>query len=215
MRKFIFVTVICAFFALFCGCEKKIDYYDYVSEKRTDIYVYSDDVLEIKIHTGEKENPYCIDGIKGEMRTFCEIYVKPDKYYEKVYITAANAQGEMNYRAVEKDYYLSLSSLGTESDSVAVNLELDGEKFEYTAQSVRYKGLISMQDALSCVMDYDENLFKSLSGNGIFDGEIYIRLLYDEGCFYYVGVCGKDKRVNAFLVDGERGKVIANRQTDA
>ena len=68
------------------------------------------------------------------------------------------------------------------------------------------------EQALSCVVEHDRELFDSMTANGLFDGEIFIRLLYDEGCYYYVGVCNKQKNIKAYLLDGERGKIIATKE---
>ena len=68
------------------------------------------------------------------------------------------------------------------------------------------------ESAVKCVTEHNPDLFASLTENKIFKGEIYVRLLYDEGCYYYVGVCDREKNINAFLVDGVRGKIIANKK---
>ena len=64
---------------------------------------------------------------------------------------------------------------------------------------------------VKCVIEHDRKLFEGLTENRLFLGEIYVRLLYDEGCYYYVGVCDKSKHVTAYLIDGEHGKVIATK----
>lgn len=212
MRKFILSVTICVLLSLICGCEKKVNYLDYVSEKRTNIYLYSNDGLEIKIYVGEKENPYVSDGIKSEMTLLTEIFVKLIKNYDEVKISCGKAEGEMSYHAVENEYYMSLSDSGISGDSVKVNLDYGGESYEYTATSVLYQGVLSCEDAAKCVIDYNADFFLSLTDKKIFCGEIYVRLLYDNGCFYYVGVCDRNGKINAFLVDGEHGKIIANRQ---
>ena len=212
MRKIIIAVALSILLSLFCGCAKKVNYLDYISEKRSDIYLYSNDGFEIKIYKSLKETPYATDGIKSEMSELTEIFVKLTKNYDEVNISVGNAEGEMSYRAVENEYYLSLSDGGISGDSVEVTLTFGGESSTYTATSVTYQGLISCEDAVLCVVEHNADLFKSLTENRIFSGEIYVRLLYDDGCFYYVGVCDRNKKISAFLVDGEDGKIIANRQ---
>ena len=63
-----------------------------------------------------------------------------------------------------------------------------------------------------CAVEHGKELFASLTDGNIFLGEIYVRLLYDDGCYYYVGVCDRNKKITAYLVDGERGKVIASHE---
>lgn len=219
MRKTsIFAAFVCAACCtaacLFAGCAKKVNYLNYVSEKRTDIYLYSNDGLEIKIYISEKEAPYSTDGIKGDMSPLTEIFVTLPENHDEVEVSVCNIEGEMNYRAVENCYYLSLSDGKIEGDSAEVTLTYGGESKSYTAVSVLYKGVISCNDAVNCVIDREAALFEALTENNIFCGEIYVRLLYDDGCYYYVGVCDRNKKIYAFLVDGERGKIIASKELD-
>lgn len=215
MKKFLSVLLILlTALCFFCGCKKSVDYLSYVSEKRTNIYMYSNDGLEIKIYISEKETPYSADGIKGEVSPLTEIFVTLPKNYDEVSISVCKAQGEMSYRAVENCYYLSLADSGISGEKVDVNLTCGEESNTYSAQSVLYSGVMDYRGAVNCVIDHDTALFESLTENKIFCGEIYVRLLYDEGCYYYVGVCDRNKKINAYLVDGVRGKIIATKQLE-
>lgn len=213
MKKFIllpliFILTICAF----SGCAKGINYSDYISERRSAIYLYEDDDTSIKIYCSQKEQPYAADGIKSELNDIIEVFVTLPKNPQVLSLSVEGHSGEMNYQAVDNCYYLSFSGKAFSSESVAVTLVKDGESKEYSALTVIYAGVISCDDAVKCVSEYDKELFESLTSNNLFDGEIYVRLLYDDGCYYYVGVCDKQNNVSAYLLDGERGKVIATKK---
>ena len=212
MKKFLFLFLAAAIAMFFCGCKRQVNYLNYISEKRSNIYLYSDDEIEIKIHVSEREAPYSTDGIRGDISSFCEIFVKLPKTYDEVDISVADIQGQMNYKSVENCYYLSQSSGSITGDRAAVTLTLGGESKEYFAVSVLYDGVISCEDAVKCVIDHDGDLFKSLTQKDIFLAEIFVRLLYDDGCYYYVGVCDRNKKISAYLVDGERGTIIATKE---
>lgn len=204
------VTTLC-----FTGCNNKMNYADYISEARRNIYVYSSDECNVKINYSEKETPYLCDGIKGNISKLLEIYVTLPKTYSTVTVSAGDYSGEMNYLAVEGCYYLSFSGDDFKSDNVNIKLTYGENTREYTAMSVLYDGVISCEDALLCAVEYDGALFESLTEKRLFNGEIYTRLLFDEGCYYYVGVCDKNKNINAYLVDGEHGKIIATKKITA
>ena len=211
MKKFLLFVFTASIALLFCGCKRGVNYLNYISEKRSNVYLYLDDEIEIKIHVSEREAPYSTDGIKGEMSGFCEIFVTLPKNYEEVDISVCEIEGQMNYKAVENCYYLS--SGGTiGGEKVSVTLTFGGESKQYSAASVLYDGVIDCESAVKCAIDYDRDLFKSLTRKDLFLGEIFVRLLYDDGCYYYVGVCDRNKKITAFLVDGERGNVIATKQ---
>lgn len=213
MKKFLLlILAVCTATCFFYGCGRQANYLNFVSEKRSNIYLYSNDGFEIKIHVSERETPYATDGIKGAMSDFCEIFVTLPKNYDEVEISVAEISGQMNYKAVENCYYLSSSGANISGETVKVTLTYNGESTEYNAVSVLYDGVISCDEAVKCVVEHDNELFKSLTQRDVFLGEIFVRLLYDEGCYYYVGVCDRDKKISAFLVDGERGNIIATKQ---
>jgi hypothetical protein len=212
MKKNFFI--LCCFFVvctLLSACSKKIDYTNYISEERYNIYLYSSDDTQIKIYAEKRENPFCTDGIKGNVENVIEVFVTLPKTCQKAEIATDVLKGELSYNSKDCNYYLS--GTGTLSgDSVKVKLSVDGEEQSYTATSVLYSGVITPAAALACVVERESELMESLTEGNIFKGEIYVRLLYDEGCYYYVGICTRDKKIKAFLVDGERGKIITTKE---
>lgn len=213
MKKLILAAAtaaaLCPFIA---GCSSTPDYYSFVSEERSGLYLYAEDGFLFKIHCTLRETPYLSDGIKGEVTPIIEFFFTPDKTYNEVEIEAGNFRGEMNYQAVTKSYYLSFTGDNFNSDGVDVKLTLDGKETAFKAANALYDGVIDARTALKCVTEYDKELFASLSERRAFKGEIYIRLLYDDGCYYYVGVCDREGSVTAYLVDGENGRVIAQKK---
>lgn len=212
MKKIILLIFPLMFLCAFTGCKKSVNYLDYISEKRTDIYLYSNDGLEIKIYLSERETPFSNDGIKGSMSELTEVFVTLPKNYEEVNISCGTIEGEMNYRAVDNCYYLSGSGGAVSGESATVTLTYGGNSQSYTATNVKYGNVLDCEGAAKCVIEHESETFKAMTENGIFKGEIFVRLLYDEGCYYYVGICDREKNIEAYLVDGERGKIIARKQ---
>lgn len=208
----IVLSALCALCAL-PACSKQVNYCDYISESRFDIFLYKDDSTEIKIQCSKKEQPFSADGYKGDLSDLVEIYVTLAKNPQELEVEVEGLAGEMNYQAVTRQYYLSLSAAAFDKSGVEVTLTADdGNKETYTALSVKDDNVMSCEKAVLCVAEYASELFEGLTSNGLFDGEIFVRLLYDDGCYYYVGICDKTKHVTAFLIDGERGKVIAKKE---
>lgn len=216
MRKFI-LTALLAVLALvpLSGCKKKINYADYISEKRTAVYIYEGDDISVKIHFTEREQPYAADGIKGKLGPVCEVFVKLPKTSEEVNVSLLGHSGEMNYSATDGDYRLTFTQTEPETDYADVELGYDGKTESFRTLSVKYKGVLSCEQALGCVIEHDKKLFDALTSGNKFNAEIFVRLLSDDGCYYYVGVCDRDGNIKAFLVDGEKGKIIATKELNA
>lgn len=201
------VLTVCALSA----CSPKTDYTEYISEMRSEIYLYKDDETDLKIYCVRREQPYNADGICGDMCDLIEIYAQFANSCESVEISLFDYFGEMSYQAVDRQFFSSYSAPAFLCDGVDVTLNIDGNTKSVRALNVLDSGVISCERALDCVMEHDRELFEALTSNGSFAGEIYIRLLYDEGCYYYVGVCDREKNITAYLLDGGIGKVIATK----
>jgi hypothetical protein len=215
MKKIIFILFLClGFCVVFSSCTKKVDYYSYISELRKEIYLYEEDDFTCKIYVSDRETPYLSDGIKGQINSIVEVFVYMNDTPKEVEIAFGNLQGEMNYLSVSKSFYLSFTSDEINADKVQINLNIDGKQKQIEALNVMYDGVIDAESALKCVCEYDAGLFEKLTVNNVFNGEIYLRLLYDDGCFYYVGVIDKSGTTNAYLVDGETGRILAQRSSN-
>lgn len=206
MRKFI-VILLCLAAVGACACKKTVNYYDYVSELRENIYIYSDDEATIKIYCGGRESPYNSDGIRGEMGNCFEIYAYLPAQSGTVNVKIGDISGEMSYLTVKGCYYLSCGDGDPKTDYLDVEIN---EK-SYRAVSVLYDGVITPEQALECAVEYRSEFFAAITENYIFNGEIYIRLLYDDACYYFVGVCNRSGELTCWLIDGATGKIIAEK----
>lgn len=214
MKKFLIAAVIAAAVCAtaLTGCNSSPDYTKYISEKRSEIYIYKDDAAEITAHCVSREQPYNADGICGNMCNLAEIFVKLSPLPESVEISLEGYTGEMNYEAVDERFTVSYSSAPFNTDGIDITLKFDGELHTYRVLSVLDEGVLSCEQSLMYAIEYDRELFENLSVKRDFAGEIYVRLLFDEGCYYYVGVCDRNKNITAYLLDGGTGKVIATKK---
>ena len=197
---------------LFTGCNTQFDYTKYVSEKRSEIYLYKDDEVDITIHCVSREQPYNADGICGDKCDLVEIFIKFSKSPDSVEISLEGFSGEMNYEAVDRRFTASFSSPAYRAEGVDITLVVNGGSKTYRALSVLDSGVLTCEQILKCAIEHDRELFESLKSGRDFAGEIYIRLLYDDGCYYYLGVCDRNKNITAYLLDGGVGKVIATKK---
>ena len=217
MKKFIVAAVCAAIAAILplTGCNTQINYSKYISEKRSKIYLYNDDNIDITVHCVSREQPYNADGICGNMCDIVEIFIKFSSVPKSVEIAVGDYWGEMNYEAVQTRFTASYSAPPFKTDGIDVTITVDGVQNNYRLLSVSDSGVLSCEQALKCAVEHDRELFKSLTRKKDFAGEIYVRLLYDDGCYYYVGVCDRDKNITAYLLDGGIGKVIATKKIKA
>ncbi len=214
MKKFVFCLILgaAAIFTFFAGCSKETDYNSFISEKRSEIYLYGDDNIDVKVHICERETPYLSDGYCGDMCDVTEIFVKFKESPESVGAELGGQGGEMSYMSVTDSYYLSFTG-GELGEAPILCLTYGGGEHNYTLERAKYDGVISIPEALESARQYDGDTFLSLTNGNNFEGEIYVRLIADEGkCYYYVGVTDREGNTYAYLVDGETANVIAERK---
>ncbi len=220
MKKIFPATICCIVIAassllLLPACKKSVDLNSYVSENRRQVYMCKEDGYELKVFCTDRETPYCADGVKGNIATITEVYYKCNGSPTSVVVEVNGFNGEMNYMSVTNSFYLSFTGDIKSEESLAVKLSVDGKENTIAVKNVFEKGTIDWQQALKCVAEYDGERFERLTERNSFKGEIGIRLIYDDGCYYYVSVCDREKQLKAYLVDGKSGRIITERESSA
>ena len=204
--------LICAAFA---GCKKKIDYLPYVSELRSNILLAKEENFSLRIYSVSKENPYIPDGIPHECNTRVEVYLTAPEGKEncKVFFTVDGQEygGEMSYDAVKAEHFFSCTLDISKVETLPCRVEYGKENFTLNALTIKQANTLNAQEILKALQTAESELFTSLTDQYGFAGEIYIRLIYEESPYYYVGIIDRDGHINAFLLNAQTGKILAKR----
>ncbi len=205
---------------LFAGsaaaCQKKIDYFDYVSELRSNIFVAKTEELALRLYTTAKESPYKTNGIPEPTAPRFEAYmVAPEGDKQAEFFCTVGGKdigGEMSYDNVKQEYFYACSVDFSGESSIDCTLTYGEERVTVTAQSVRTEKTLAPKAALETLRKEQNELFAGLTDKYGFAGEIYLRLLYEDAPYYYVGVIDREGKVRAFLMNAETGKILAKRE---
>ena len=212
--------LLCACLSLFLllacvSCGTKITYFSYVSELRDNVFLAEDERFSLRVYALEKESPYVTDGIPCEKNVRTEIYLcapSGDKTCNILFsINGEEYGGEMSYDNVKGEYFFACPVSSSNLSSIAFQIEYGGETFTLTASSVRTPTTLSAKSALDVVVNSENDLFSSLTDKYGFAGEIYMRLIYEDAPFYYVGVINRNGEVTAFLLNATTGRILAKR----
>ena len=229
MKKYSFLhtkkITLCFFsFLLYCliclsaaGCHQKVDYFDYVSELRSNIFIAKIDKFSLRIYAVEKETPYVTDGIPKEVTMRTEVYLAApagNKPCELSFsVNEKDYGGEMSFDNVKGEYYFSCSLDVSSLQAIPCQIEYGEETVTLQATSVREATTLTPSAVLSALIEKEKDLFTALTDKYGFSGEIYIRLIYEETAYYYVGIIDRTGAVNAFLINAKNGKILAKRQS--
>ena len=206
---------VCGFF--FSSCSKKIDYFSYVSELRNNIFLAQTDEFSLRIYSVKKETPYVADGIPKEITTRTEIYLSAPEgnqtYTLSFSFNGNNYGGEMSYDNVKSEYYYSCNLDCSAAKEINCHLEYGEKLMDIKAVSILNSETLSPKAVLNNVMHAEKELFSSMTDKYGFIGEIYLRLIYEEAPYYYVGIIDRNGDVYAFLINAQTGKILAKRQS--
>lgn len=207
-------TLLCALLA-FCGCKEAPILTDYVSEHRNNLFLYEGDDFFIKAQNVEREHPYVADGYKGEMTHRAELFITAPVGTQScsLFLIADGIEhrGEASYDNVKKHFYYSCAADLSNTETLPLRIGFDGAEQEITLTSVKTKDLLSANELLARLFEAEAEQLKPLVHGREFCGELYIRLLYENAPYFYVGVVDRSGNTTAFLMDGKTGKILAKR----
>ena len=197
-----------------CGGE---DYAEHISDVRSDCFLAETEDLSLTVSCISREVPYAADGVACTRSDLIEIVLKPAadresenaSYSVTLHGTPA-VSGELSYRSVKGDYFLSQGVSAFPEGSVTVRLSEDGKTTEIAATSVRTEKTLSPEDALRFAVDAERELIDRMTAGNTFEGEFTVRLMRRSRNYYFVGITGKKENA-ALLIDAETGEVLARR----
>ncbi len=214
-KKFLPLLVLPAAFLL-PSCSENTDYFDYVSELRSNILTGQYNNLSLRVYATEKENPYAADGYCREATPRAEIWLTAPTGIESYDISFTwNGEeygGDMSFDNVKTEYYYSCTLDLSEASELAFTVRWEDGSAEISAATVRTEETLAPREALGLVCTAESEKFSSMTDRNGFAGEIYMRLIYEDAPYYYIGIIDRDGGILALLVDSTDGKILARRE---
>ncbi len=211
------LLVLACFCLLFAsGCKDEVAYYDYVSELRSNILVAKTEEYSLRVYAVSKESPYATDGVARERSSRLEAYLTApsgaDDYAISFTVLGNDYGGDMSYDNVKREYFYSCTLDIAEVKELDCTFSFGEKTLTLTACSVVDEDTISPRAALDIVCNERPELFQALTDEYGFAGEIYLRLLYEDSPYYYIGVIDREGKTQAFLLNAKTGKILAQRE---
>ena len=215
--KLLFVLLVFVFALPLFACAKGVDYTEYVSELRSNIFLAETDGFSLRIYSVKKESPYNSDGIAQPRNERTEIYLvapQGDKNCQISFtVDGKTYDGEMSFDNVKAEYYYYCPLNTSVLNEIPIQITYGEKQVEFMAKSVLNADTLPPFDVLSLLLNAEKELFDSLTDKYGFAGEIYIRLIYEDAPYYYVGVIDRNGKITAFLINATSGKILAKRES--
>ena len=213
MKKFSSLLLLTGLLPLVASCKHGTDYFNYVSELRSDLFVASAEQFSVTVACISREYPYINDGVKASMCDLVEITLEGEASEYCVYLLGEEQiGGEMSFRNTRGDFYYSQGVKSFPEGSVSLRVEWEDTSCEIVATSVKTEGTLSPQAALECALKSEQATLERMSVDGSFRGELYVRLLRRDKNYYYVGIVDTNGKMISLLLDSESGQVLARHE---
>ena len=217
LRAVFFVLLLACLCSTLFACKKEINYFGYVSELRSNVFLATSDEFSLRIYSVRKESPYSADGVPREINVRTEIWlVAPSGEKECHLAFTINDKpysGEMSYDNVKAEYYLSFPLDTASLSTMECKISYGEKEFVLTANSVLSNDTLAPETVLKNLTIAESELFASMTDKYGFAGEIYLRLIYEDSLYFYVGVIDRNGKTNAFLINATSGKILAKRES--
>ncbi len=218
MKKFIFalLSVILSIFTLFnvAGCKKTSYLLPYVSELRAEVFEGNFSNFTIKAYYGYRENPYINDGKVGNYSHELTFILKGAKTEETAFtLEIFDYREVLNFEKSPSGKLVArLNVENFDKKEFDVALGYSSQKIQITMRSLLPEGTLDVNEVLLNIEQTQTNLLNSFSPSGVFEGEIYARIIVKNQKPYWYLALANGKTLKAFLVDGLTGEVLAIRE---
>ena len=225
------VKLICAVCAValcmgvFAACQKKVDaeIIKNISELSTNVYTAKTEKAAVTLTTGERETPYCVDGVSSSRSPYTIITVRPLEAAEDAvpydYVIKAGKneyRGKLNLHPFGISYTDTINKKA--EGEVSVTLISGGEIVEEIALNSQFTDkMMAWQDALNTGIGSVKKEVDSLYSDKKLMGEVYVRFTNDAAAengeyFWYVAVVGNNGKTYGALVNPLSGDIIATKK---
>ena len=117
----------------------------------------------------------------------------------------------MSFDNVKAEYFFACTLDISDAKQIPCAIQYGNQTIELTAYSIRTENTLTAINILSILEIEEQALFSSMTDKYGFSGEIYIRLIYEDSPYYYVGIIERNGVSHAFLINAQSGKILAKR----
>lgn len=211
------LLVFCSFFTTFTACKKKLDYFSYVSELRDNIFLAETDSYSLRAYSVLKESPYLADGIAMDKNRRIEVcFIAPQGNANcsiSFCVDDKDYGGEMSFDNVKTEYYFSCALDVSALRELHFIVTYGDERLDMSAHSVLSGKELPAKSVLEILRTESPEPFDALTDKYGFAGEIYLRLIYEDNPYYYVGIIDRNGKIYAFLMNAVTGGILAQRES--
>lgn len=215
--KSLALTILTLLFLCLSGCTAKVDYFSYLSELRKDIFAGEKDNYLVIAYSGLKEDPAVADGVKNQ--TFLTLTFKVTLKEEceepislKFAVGDKNYECDLQFNPVKSTLCADVVVSALPEKNFSVEVVCGDQTSVVDLVSKLQENSVSYTKALECAINKAQSYLKENTKDGVFYGEIAVRLLCEnDRNYYYVGIAFKNGKKQAYLINASTCEIIAEK----
>ncbi|MCL2861636.1 MAG: hypothetical protein FWE22_04420 [Firmicutes bacterium] len=223
IKKIMLTTFLVAFAFVFAACGINVSRFEgSLSERRINVFVGEIDGVKVQAITGQREEPFILDGKATGMQDFTLITIEPDEFMGtvefsyRVVIGENEFRGEMVPHPFGRTYSTNINHLSEVEDMTLYLQRGDGEEKQIILKSVLTEDMIDYYKALSIAANRLEKQIDNMTQNGVLYAEIFVRLMANPvdntgGFYWYVAFLTPEGNMYAALIHPVSMEIVAVR----
>ena len=215
----IFCGVIGLLYGMFFNVEAKELAKKNLSEVRYNFFVGSDDISNVSLSSGYRENPYAIDGVHNDMVAFGVVVFRTslsnvsEPTYEMT-VDDENYQGIMERNPYDNTFVADIEKLVGDDSSVTFKVSIEDDVYTFTLTNISKDWAVGHTEAFEIGIDALNDYIQTLRKGNTFKGECYVKIVTDPNnilqiYYWYVAVVDTAGNTHAVVIDSSNGKVLS------
>jgi len=190
-----------------------------ISELRQNYFVDSDDLNNVCVSTGTREDPYLLDGIHNEMIDFGIIVLKTSllgisEPYCTLTINEVDYTGVMERNPYDNTYVMDVGQFIPSDAVLSVKIQVQDTEYSFTPTIISEDWEIDATKATEIGFANLEQVIKNLVSGTQFLGECYVKIVSDpsnqlEMFYWYVSVLDRQGNTHAVVIDSSSGTILS------
>ena len=195
-----------------------------IIETRNNIYVGADDNFYATFTSGERENPYSLDGVINEMVAFGIVTfskndnsrLSNDEYTFTITINGEEKTGTLEKSPFDNTYSADIGINVDDNAEISLKLNAENKEFNQTLFNESKNFAITKQKAIEIASETLTEQINALNKETEKQSEVLIKILKDYSgdnnrYFWYVAIISPDGETAGVLIDSNTGEVVSKK----
>lgn len=215
MKKILLYAILLLSLVTFTGCKPQEHIDPRISQLRNDVIFGESQNFKLSAYCERREDPLESDGVCGKLENsliFKIDFGKSQSAIENCSISFTLNGKEycetFEYKPLSSFLFAHVCVENLPSEPIDVCIKGPNVNETLTLCSIKNKGTVDYFSALQTITNSNEDCKNFLESG---DGELRIRLIDNDGYdYWYIGFISAEKTLS-FLIDGENGEIIAQK----